>query len=72
LADTAARTSLDRITNPRAEICGGTFAIEVETGILSGYTPGFRIIFCTRVLRTHVGTVAVRRAVIEVRVAYVL
>ena len=64
-------TFFDQITNPGGEICDGTFAIEAETGILSGYTPGLRIIFCTRVVRAHVGTAAVRRTAIEVRVTYV-
>ena len=72
LAGAATCTFLDRITNPRGEIYDGTFAIEAETRILSGYTPEFRIILCTRALRTHVGTAAARRAAIEVRVTYVL
>ena len=72
LAGAAPRTFGYRITNPRGEICDGAFAIEVETGILSGYTPGLRITFGTRAARTHVGAAAVRRAVIEARVAYVL
>ena len=63
------RTFFDRITNPRGEICDGTFAIEVETGISSGYTPGLQIIFCTRVVRyacdhgRRTGTVTGDRAV---------
>ena len=69
---TASCTFLYRIANPRGEICDGTFAIEVETGILSGYTPRLRITFCTRVVRTHVGAAAGLRAVIENRVLYVL
>jgi len=72
LAATAARTFLDRITNPGGQIGDGTFAIEIEVGILNGDTPGFWIILCTRVVRMHVGAAAVRRAVIEVRVAYAL
>ena len=56
----------------RGEICDGTFATEVETGIVSGYTPGSGNIFCTRVVRTHGRAIAVRRAVIEARVSYVL
>ena len=71
LAGTAPRTFLDQITNLRGEICDGVFATEVETAVLNGFPTGFRIIACTRDIRTDTGVIAVLRVVTGERALYV-
>jgi hypothetical protein len=71
LAGKAPRTFLDQITNLRGEICDGVFATEVETAILNGFATGFRILACTRDVRTNMGVIAVMRIVTGNRALYV-
>jgi hypothetical protein len=72
LAGEEPRTFLDQITNLRGEICDGVFATEVETAVLNGFPTGFRIIACTRDVRTGAGAIAVLRVVTGARALYVL
>ena len=71
LAGKAPRTFLDQITNLRGQICDGVFATEVETAILNGFATGFRILACTRDVRTDLGVIAVMRVVTGDRALYV-
>jgi hypothetical protein len=71
LAGKEPRTFLDQMTNLRGEICDGVFATEVETAVLNGFPTGFRIIACTRDVRTGAGAVAVLRVVTGDRALYV-
>ena len=71
LAGKAPRTFLDQITNLRGEICDGVFATEVETAVLNGFPTGFRIVACTRDIRTDMGVIAVLRVVAGGRALYV-
>jgi hypothetical protein len=71
LAGKEPRTFLDQITNLRGEICDGVFATEVETAVLNGFPTGFRIIACTRDVRTGAGAIAVLRVVTGNRALYV-
>ena len=63
LAGKEPRTFLDQITNLRGQICDGVFATEVETATLNGFATGFRILACTRDVRTNLGVIAVMRVV---------
>ncbi len=71
LAGKAPRTFLDQITNLRGEVCDSVFATEVETAVLNGFATGFRIIACTRDMRTDTGVIAVLRVVTGDRALYV-
>ena len=71
LAGKEPRTFLDQITNLRGEICDGVFATEVATAILNGFATGFRIIACTRDVRTNAGVIAAMRVVTGERALYV-
>jgi len=71
LASTEPRTFLDQITNLRGEICDGVFATEVETGNLNEFATGFRILACTRDVRTNTGVIAVLRVVTGRQALYV-
>ena len=71
LAGKAPRTFLDQITNLRGEVCNDVFATEVETAVLNGFPTGFRIVACTRDMRTDTGVIAVLRVVAGDRALYV-
>ena len=71
LAGKEPRTFLDQITNLRGEVCDGVFATEVETAVLNGFAVGFRIIACTRDVRTDAGVVVAVRVVTGDRALYV-
>ncbi len=71
LAGKEPRTFLDQIANLRGEICDGVFATEVETGTLNEFATGFRILACTRDVRTNTGVIAVFRVVTGRQALYV-
>jgi len=71
LAGKAPRTFLDQIANLRGEICDSVFATEVETAIVNGFATGFRIVACTRDVRTDAGVIAAMRVVSGDRALYV-
>ncbi len=71
LAGKEPRTFLDQITNLRGEVCDGVFATEVEMAVLNGFAVGFRIIACTRDVRTDAGVVVAVRVVTGDRALYV-